>query len=257
MGDSSELRPPSPVRCLPNCHSLSGLLASPSPMLALLEELLGLSDPTGLAWRLVVAYLLGSVPFGLMMCRVFKGVDLREHGSGNIGATNAMRVLGKPLGLLAFLCDLGKGYVPAAFLGAGDPQWAVACGAAAVCGHVWPIYLRFKGGKAVATGCGVLLAILPMVVAYAGLAWLLTLLIFGYVSLSSIVMGLAFPIAAWQLGGDPALILGSSGLTLLILVRHRSNIGRLLAGTESRTQLFKKRSSSHDTPSHGESGGNE
>ena len=226
-------------------------------MIALLEESLGLSDPAGLAWRLVVAYLLGSVPFGLLMCRYIKGVDLREHGSGNIGATNAMRILGKPLGLVAFLCDLGKGYVPAAVLGGGDTQWAVACGAAAVCGHVWPIYLRFKGGKAVATGCGVLLGILPMVVVYAGLAWIVTLLLFGYVSLSSIVMGLAFPIAAWQLGGDISLILGSSGLTLLILVRHRSNIGRLFAGTESRTQLFRKRSEGHETPSQGESGGNE
>jgi acyl phosphate:glycerol-3-phosphate acyltransferase len=226
-------------------------------MIALLEESLGFSDPAGLAWRLVVAYLLGSVPFGLLMCRFIKGVDLREHGSGNIGATNAMRILGKPLGLVAFLCDLGKGYVPAVFLGGGDTGWAVACGAAAVCGHVWPISLRFKGGKAVATGCGVLLGILPMVVVYAGAAWLITLLIFGYVSLSSIVMGIAFPIAAWQLGGDISLILGSSGLTLLILVRHRSNIGRLLSGTESRTQLFKKRSKSRETPSHGKSGGNE
>lgn len=222
-------------------------------MHALLEQPLDASDPTGLLLRLVAAYLLGSVPFGLLMCRWIKGVDLREHGSGNIGATNAMRVLGKPLGLVAFFLDLAKGYLPAAFLGAGNPEWAVACGAAAVCGHVWPIYLRFKGGKAVATGCGALLGILPMVVVYAGLAWVITLALFGYVSLASIVMGLAFPLAAWLLGGDPAVILGASGLTLLILVRHRSNMGRLLAGTESRTELFKKRPRSLSTPQEGES----
>jgi glycerol-3-phosphate acyltransferase PlsY len=215
-------------------------------MLSLLQD-----DPASLPWQLLLAYLLGSVPFGLLMCRLIKGVDLREQGSGNIGATNAMRVLGKPLGLLAFAFDLGKGYLPVVFLGSGVLDWQVACGAAAVCGHVWPIYLRFKGGKAVATGCGALLALQPWVVLCAGLAWLLTLMLAGYVSLASIVMGLAFPAAAWGLGAEPSVILGSSGLTLLILVRHRSNITRLLAGTESRIELRKKRTTSQEA-SHGD-----
>jgi glycerol-3-phosphate acyltransferase PlsY len=215
-------------------------------MLSLLQD-----DPASLPWQLLLAYLLGSVPFGLLMCRLIKGVDLREQGSGNIGATNAMRVLGKPLGLLAFAFDLGKGYLPVVFLGSGVLDWQVACGAAAVCGHVWPIYLRFKGGKAVATGCGALLALQPWVVLCAGLAWLLTLMLAGYVSLASIAMGLAFPAAAWGLGAEPSVILGSSGLTLLILVRHRSNITRLLAGTESRIELRKKRTTSQEA-SHGD-----
>ncbi|MFT5059145.1 MAG: glycerol-3-phosphate acyltransferase PlsY [Planctomycetota bacterium] len=215
-------------------------------MLSLLQD-----DPASLPWQLLLAYLLGSVPFGLLMCRLIKGVDLREQGSGNIGATNAMRVLGKPLGLLAFAFDLGKGYLPVVFLGSGVLDWQVACGAAAVCGHVWPIYLRFKGGKAVATGCGALLALQPWVVLCAGLAWLLTLMLAGCVSLASIVMGLAFPAAAWGLGAEPSVILGSSGLTLLILVRHRSNITRLLAGTESRIELRKKRTTSQEA-SHGD-----
>lgn len=223
-----------------------------APMLSMLQN-----DPSGLAIRLLLSYLLGAVPFGLVMCRVIKGVDLREHGSGNIGATNAMRVLGKPLGLLAFACDLAKGYLPVAFLGAGDLNWQVACGTAAVCGHVWPVYLKFKGGKAVATGCGALLALQPWIVLCAGIAWLVTLMIAGYVSLSSIVMGLAFPAAAWWLGEEPAVILGSSGLTLLILVRHRSNITRLLAGTESRTQLWKKRTTSQEASPGDESAANE
>ena len=201
---------------------------------------LALSDPTDIAWRLVVAYLLGAVPFGLIMCRVFRGVDLREIGSGNIGATNAMRVLGKPLGAIAFLLDLGKGYVPAAFLASGDPRWQVACGAAAVCGHVWPIYLKFRGGKAVATGFGATLAIDPWIAVCVGLAWLVTLFAFGFVSIASIVMGFAFPVSAWLLGQPPVVIVGMSALTLLIIVRHRSNMVRLLKGTESHMDLWWK-----------------
>lgn len=210
-----------------------------------------------MAWRVVIAYLLGAVPFGLLMCRLVKGVDLRELGSGNIGATNAMRVLGKPLGLLAFLLDVGKGFAPVALLGQGDPVWQAACGAAAICGHVWPVYLRFKGGKAVATGFGVMLAIQPLVPLYAGLAWFVSLMILGYVSLSSLVMGLAFPIAAWQLGEEPTVIVLTMGLTLLIFVRHRSNISRLLAGTESRIQLWSKFRKSSGDAEDGEAVGHE
>ncbi len=205
-----------------------------------MTALLELHDPTGLAWRVAVAYLLGAVPFGLLMCRLIKGVDLREEGSGNIGATNAMRVLGKPLGLLAFLLDVGKGYAPVALLAGADPLWQVACGTGAVCGHVWPIYLRFKGGKAVATGYGVLLAIQPLIPLAAGLTWLGSLLLLGYVSISSLVMGVSFPVAAFAFGEPGVVIGGCCGLTLLILVRHRSNITRLLAGTEIRTELWNK-----------------
>jgi acyl phosphate:glycerol-3-phosphate acyltransferase len=197
-------------------------------------------DPTGLAWRVLVSYLVGAIPFGLVMCRVFKGVDLREVGSGNIGATNAMRVLGKPLGAIAFLLDFGKGFAPAAFLGAGLVEWQVLCGAAAVCGHVWPVYLRFKGGKAVATGCGAIVAIDSMIFVGAGLTWLVLMLATGFVSIGSIAMGFAFPIMAWWRGQPNAVILGTSLLTLLILVRHRSNMRNLLAGTEGRTKLWAK-----------------
>lgn len=197
------------------------------------------TDPLGLAWRVLAAYLLGAVPFGLLMCRLFKGVDLREFGSGNIGATNAMRVLGKPLGLVAFLLDTGKGFAPVFLLAGDNTLWQVLCGAAAVCGHVWPVYLRFKGGKAVATGYGALLAIQPTIPLIAGGVWLVSLLLSGYVSVASLVMALAFPLAAWGIGEETSVIVGCSGLTLLILVRHRSNIRRLLDGTETRN-LRKK-----------------
>jgi glycerol-3-phosphate acyltransferase PlsY len=197
-----------------------------------------LLDPDGLGWRLLVSYLLGAVPFGFVLCRLVKGVDLRTIGSGNIGATNAMRVLGAPLGLVAFALDVGKGYAPAALLGEGDPSWQVACGAAAVLGHVFPVYLRFRGGKAVATGAGVLLALEPMILVWAGLVWVALLFAFGFVSLSSMAMGIAFPLSAWWLGEPPVVVAGAAALTALILVRHRSNMARLLAGTESRTKLW-------------------
>jgi len=202
--------------------------------------LLDSPDLAGLWWRLLASYLVGAVPFGLLLCRVIKGVDLREVGSGNIGATNAMRVLGTPLGVVAFLLDFGKGYAPAALLGGGEPSWQLLCGAAAVCGHVWPVYLRFRGGKAVATGCGVIVAIDPVIFLGAGVTWLVLLLLSGYVSLASVGMGVAFPVAALLRGHSLSVILGTGALTLLIVVRHRSNLARLLAGTERRTRLWER-----------------
>ena len=201
-------------------------------------SLLQTTDPAGLAWRVLLSYLLGAIPFGLVMCLVFRGVDLREVGSGNIGATNAMRVLGPPLGVIAFLLDLGKGYAPVALLGMGDPRWQVLCGAAAVCGHVWPIYLRFRGGKAVATGCGAIVAIDPVIFLGAALVWLMVLLLFGFVSVASLAMGVAMPLLAAVRHQPLPVILGAAGLTLLILIRHRSNMARLLDGSEARTRLW-------------------
>ena len=201
--------------------------------------------PQGTEWlALLPSYLLGAVPFGWVMARLIRGVDLRTVGSGNIGATNAMRVLGRPLGVLAFLLDFGKGWVPAALFatwfarGGGESRatLAVLCGAAAVCGHVWPVYLRFRGGKAVATGCGAIAAIDPVVFLAGGLAWLATLVFSRYVSLASIAMGLAFPLCAWARlsagRGGAALVAGTAVLTLLILWRHRANLERILSGTE-------------------------
>jgi glycerol-3-phosphate acyltransferase PlsY len=194
---------------------------------------------------LLFAYLLGAVPFGWILVRVLKGVDLRTIGSGNIGATNAMRALGRPLGVLCFFLDFGKGYVPVALFAewfasdpAGLPVLRVLCGAAAVCGHVWPVYLRFRGGKAVATGCGGIVAIDPMIFVLGGLVWLAVLATTRYVGLASMLMGLTWPIAAWvrapgrSYGSEVAV--GTGALAVLILWRHRANIGRMLQGTESR-----------------------
>lgn len=196
---------------------------------------------------LSASYLLGSVPFGWLLARTLRGVDIRTVGSGNIGATNAMRVLGKPLGITAFLLDFGKGaaavlvFAPAAVGGGAAGVAAVLCGLAAVLGHVFPIYLRFKGGKAVATGCGVVAAIDPLVFIVAGLVWLALWATARMVALASIGLGLALPIAAWwRVDGATdgrhglELVYFCLGLCLLILVRHRSNIVRMLAGTEPR-----------------------
>ncbi len=207
--------------------------------MTLLLALDGASWSLGLA--LALAYLLGSVPFGWLMAKTIKGVDIRTVGSGNIGATNAMRVLGKPLGITAFLLDFAKGYAPAALLGGGDSTRMVLLAAAAVCGHVWPIFLRFKGGKAVATGLGGIVAIDPVVALVAGGVWFVVLMTTRFVALASLAMGLAFPVtAALRMEGRAYgidFVIGTTVLFLLILVRHRTNIARMLAGEESRSRM--------------------
>ena len=194
------------------------------------------------------SYLLGAVPFGLVLVKLFTGRDLREHGSGNIGATNAMRAAGKPVGLAAFFLDAAKGWVPVALIapaaaaavasGPGEPwigsAWvAVLCGAAAVLGHCFPVYLGFRGGKGVATGCGALIGLDGRLFLAGGAVWLVTLALSRYVGLASILMGVSFPVAAWALlGADHPTVWGAALLTLLILIRHRSNMARMAAGTE-------------------------
>lgn len=190
---------------------------------------------------LLVSYLLGAIPFGLVLGYLVKGVDIRRQGSGNIGATNVGRALGRPWAITAFALDCAKGWAPAFFLPhliRGESPWAlrVAAGFCAVCGHVWPVYLGFRGGKGVATLCGAVLAVDPLVFLGGGVVWLLTLFSTRYVGLSSMLMGLSFPfLAAWRLSGKPhaaEVVWGAALLSALVFVRHRANIGRMLAGTE-------------------------
>ncbi|MAF65378.1 MAG: acyl-phosphate glycerol 3-phosphate acyltransferase [Planctomycetes bacterium] len=197
-----------------------------------------LPEPALLGAILLASYLAGSVPFGWLMARVLRGVDIRTIGSGNIGATNAMRALGRPLGMVALAGDLGKGFAPVWFLAQGEPALQVACGAAAVGGHVWPVFLRLRGGKAVATGCGVLLAVDWPVVLGAGLVWCAVLLLTRFVGLASVAMGVAFPCIAAARGASWEIVCGAAALALLIVGRHRSNMVRVLAGTEPRVGLF-------------------
>lgn len=195
------------------------------------------------ALAVLVSYAVGAVPFGLVLVRLVRGVDIRTVGSGNIGATNAMRAGGTPLGLLVFLLDVAKGWVAVSLFApriGGDLDGSlgvlqVACGAAAVLGHCYPVYLRFSGGKGVATGCGALIALQPLSFLIGGAVWLLTLLVFRFTGLASMAMGLTFPVAALALAPERREIaVGAGLLALLILLRHRSNISRMLSGTEPR-----------------------
>ena len=193
-----------------------------------------------------ISYLLGATPFGFVFARM-KGVDLREVGSGNIGATNTIRAIGKAWGLTAFFLDFAKGLVPVLWIaplvarsGAGDLDLRtiqVLCATAAVLGHCFPVYLGFRGGKGVATACGAIVGVDPIVFLGAGAVWLAVMLTLRFVGLASILMGVAFPVlAAWRHPGDRPFWIGAALLTVLIVVRHRANIGRMIAGTEPRSR---------------------
>ena len=198
---------------------------------------------TSLGWvGLAAAYLLGAIPFGLVLGFAVRGIDVRKMGSGNIGATNVGRALGRPWAFVAFALDFAKGWGPAFLIpgflpGEASPGALRALyGFAAVCGHVWPVYLGFRGGKGVATLCGAVVAIDPWLFVGGGAVWLLTLVLTRYVGLSSMMMGLSFPfLASWHLRGEAGareVVWGTAMLSALVFIRHRANIGRMLAGTE-------------------------
>ncbi len=201
----------------------------------------------------VAGYLVGAVPFALLISRL-KGVDIRQVGSGNVGATNVFRMVGKGLGVLTFACDVFKGFLPAYLfpqLLTGAPQdIGLLFGCAAIAGHNWPVYLRFKGGKGVATSVGVLLGVAPPAVGIGLAAWIIVFALTRYVSLASIAGAVAVPAAGWWLYGADGWLLPSvlTVLGLLVVWRHRSNIQRLLNGTEHQ---FKKKRTAEDTEVHG------
>jgi glycerol-3-phosphate acyltransferase PlsY len=197
-----------------------------------------------------LAYLLGSIPFGLILVRIVKGEDVRRIGSGNIGATNAARAGGTKLGVATLILDALKGYLAVALAFAIssrnpeiDPRLAAALAAlCAILGHVFPAWLRFRGGKGVATGVGAFIALAPRAVLVVLAIFLIIVAIFRYVSLGSIVASAIFPVLAFILyrgqssAADFAVMLAAS---LLIIVKHKANIHRLLNGTENRLQFHK------------------
>jgi glycerol-3-phosphate acyltransferase PlsY len=191
---------------------------------------------------IVAAYLLGSIPFGLLIVKALGGDDIRAAGSGNIGAANVARNAGWLAGILTLLFDAGKGYLAVWIAGHythGNGRWMIAAAVAAVVGHVFPVWLRFKGGKGVATGLGALLPISAAAVAAAGAFWLLVVLFWRYSSLGSIVSATAMPPLVYLFyaprHAPPTYILaGTVAISLLILAKHRANIRRLIEGTESR-----------------------
>ncbi len=185
----------------------------------------------------LAAYLLGAIPFGLLLSRLISKRDPREHGSGNIGATNALRTGGKLVGALTLLADMAKGAAPVALAvyGGWSEFWIAAVAVAASLGHVFPVYLKFQGGKGVATMFGAVLPWLPWAALTALLVWLLSLKISHYVSLSSVLAGCALPLAAWGFGASVPAIVASGFFGLLMTLRHAGNIRRLLDGTEPST----------------------
>jgi glycerol-3-phosphate acyltransferase PlsY len=195
-------------------------------------------------WLLSIplAYLLGSIPFGYLLVRIFRKQDIRATGSGNIGATNVARSGAKGLGLATLALDLGKAWLAvflAQRLGASLPNpydLAVAAGIAAILGHVFPVWLGFRGGKGVASGLGVFLALTwPSALAIL-VVFLIVFLLTRFVSLASIVAAAAFPVFGFHFVAlrTPIVIAGFLFIPLLIIVKHHQNIRRLLAGTESR-----------------------
>lgn len=192
----------------------------------------------------IAAYLLGAVPFGYLVAKA-RGIDIRQVGSGNIGATNVFRAVGKSWGMVTLLLDVAKGFAAVYFLplwllgeiGADTLNLRLISGLMAICGHNWTVFLRFRGGKGVATSLGVLLGLAPAACLIALAAWILTALAWRYVSLASIVAAAVAAIVAWPLylsGSGPLLPAILNLLAILAIVRHRSNISRLMAGTENR-----------------------
>jgi glycerol-3-phosphate acyltransferase PlsY len=200
------------------------------------------------AW-ILCAYLLGSVPFGLL-AGFMRGVDIRTRGSGNIGATNTIRILGKPIGIAVFVLDFLKGFVPVFLaLGVGGPLvpagahaqvLALCCGGAAVLGHCFPVFLRFRGGKGVAATAGAVLALRWDAALVAFAVFFLVRALTRFVSVSSMALAVSFPLAVAVLHPSRAfheffwITVGGMGVALLIIVRHRSNIARILRGEEDR-----------------------
>jgi glycerol-3-phosphate acyltransferase PlsY len=187
---------------------------------------------------LVASYLMGAIPTSYLAARWFRGIDLRQHGSGNLGATNVYRTLGAKFAIPVGLFDMAKGAVPVlvlAPLASTSTYFAILCGILAVVGHVFSVFVRFRGGKGVATASGVMLGLAPWAVLVAFVAWAIVVRLTGYVSLGSIVGAAVLPIAAWLL--QPArreFIWIEVVVAAAIILLHRANIRRLLAGTENR-----------------------
>lgn len=187
---------------------------------------------------LLISYLLGSIPFGYLVGRKHK-VDLCRHGSGNIGATNAFRILGPEVGLLVLLCDVAKGFLPVLIANnLFGPFYGVGAGLAVMAGHNWSVFLRFRGGKGVATGAGVLIALMPGVVLIAFVIWLLVVLFTGYVSLGSILASVAVPFIGLILHIPWEYYIFAVPAPIIIVIRHLPNIRRLQAGTENRIRFW-------------------
>lgn len=189
----------------------------------------------------ILAYLLGSIPSGLIVGKVFYGVDIREHGSGNLGGTNTFRTLGVKAGLAVTLADILKGTLAASLPYFFDSDFhALAAGVFAVIGHMYPVFAGFRGGKAVATSGGVLLCYAPIMFLIVLAAFFISLFTTKYVSLSSMLAAVTAIIYSF-IDGDIPLIIVVLILSSFVIYRHRANIKRILNKTEPKVKLFSKR----------------
>ena len=188
-----------------------------------------------------VSYLLGSIPNGLIIGKVIWGIDLREYGSKNIGATNAWSTIGKAAGLSIFLLDFLKGFI-SAYIGvnvAGTELAGVICGMMAIVGHSWSLFMSFKGGKSVATGLGVIAMLMPVVTVVVFAVWFVIVYVTRYVSLGSIVAAIIVPVLAYVLDYSSEYILFGVLTSAFVTYRHKSNIIRLMSGTENKIKAGK------------------
>lgn len=216
-------------------------------------------DFLGGSWPIVaigLAYMVGSIPFGFLLARWVKGIDIRQHGSGNIGATNVGRVLGAKWGIVALVLDLVKALLPAWLFpllvpleSPWKPHLGVACGVAAILGHMYPVYLYLRGGKGVASALGVVAYLSPLSTAVAFTTFVISFAIWRIVSLSSILASLLFLVAHFVLFQGElwtnrgwSLTVFSIAIPALIVLRHRTNIVRLLRGEEPRYTSARKQS---------------
>ena len=189
----------------------------------------------------IVSYLLGSIPFGFLLMKFSQGQDIRSFGSGNIGATNVFRK-SRVTGILTLILDAGKGYlavVIACWLSA-DPKWPAIAALAAIAGHIFPLWLKFRGGKGVATGCGAFLAFCLPAVGTTLVLFVVVLALTRYISAASIAATALFPFWAYLYGYPaPVLFWGGAG-ALLIIIKHHQNIRRLISGTENKFTMGSK-----------------
>ncbi|HLP77118.1 MAG TPA: glycerol-3-phosphate 1-O-acyltransferase PlsY [Candidatus Paceibacterota bacterium] len=192
----------------------------------------------------IAAYFLGSIPTGFLMAKA-KGIDIRQVGSGNIGATNAFRVLGKPAGTFVLIADALKGYIAAAWMcdllfkalnvpAADAGTHRIIAGVCAVMGHNYTCWLKFKGGKGIATTAGVYIALAPLAVGIAIVTWIVFATLSRYVSVASIAAAVALPTAVWFTRDSVLLGVVTTALGLLAIYKHKKNIQRLMNGTENR-----------------------
>lgn len=196
---------------------------------------------------LILAYLLGALPFSIIAGKLLKGIDIREHGSGNAGATNTFRVLGKKAGIPVLFLDVLKGFLAVSLahyseFGSNTEMFinlSLAFGVAAVLGHVFPVYIGFRGGKGVATLLGLMIGVFPQAAFVSIVVFILTLFLSRYVSLSSIFAGLVFPIGVYFLSKVlvSTMIIFSVFVPVLLLATHQRNIERILRGEESKVNI--------------------